>query len=267
MKKTFLLIFLILGYFIVLKTLGETKPLVLKKEKFPPKILPPAMLKLTWGEFKNLGADFLFIKSLVYQEAEAISKFSEQDWNYVYSVLEASRMLDPYFKDPYWLVQAFFPWEAKSPEKAIFFLKKGLSYRTWDWTLPYYIGFDYFFFLNDYAQASKYLFKAARISDNLFIATLAAQIAYKGGKTETAIAFLSDMYSKVVSETAKEAIHKRLQALQGVLILEKAIEKYKTMFGHVPNELKELVKKGIIKEIPQNPYHTPYYLKDGKVFF
>ncbi len=265
--KKFVLVFLILGYFIIIKNLAGTKPLVLTKENSPPKVIPPAVLKLTWGEFKNLGADFLFIKSLVYQEAEAISKFSEQEWNYVYSVLEASRVLDPYFKDPYWLVQAFFPWEAESPEKAIAFLKKGLSYRTWDWTLPYYIGFNYFFFLRDYAQASKYLFEAAKISDNPFIATLAAQIAYKGGKTETAIAFLSDMYSKVVSEEAKKSIKKRLDALQGVLILEKAVERYKMMFGHLPHTLSELIDKGIIKEIPQNPYHIPYYLKDGKVLF
>jgi hypothetical protein len=273
MKKklflSFFLIFLLIGYVLTLKALDKSKPISLKEIKEVKRLVPIPLLKLGWAEFRGLGADYLSLKAVLYIGEEK-QKLALKDWDYVYHLFLASQELDPYFQDPYWFVQAIFPWVVNEPKKAISFLEKGISYRDWDWFLPYYVGIDYFYFLRDHTNAAKYLFKAAKISNNPHLATLAANISQRARQTEITIFFLNDLYEsykRTNQEEAAKIIAKRLKAIKGVLVLEKAIKKYKTLFGKLPPNLEELVEKDIIKKLPKNPYGIPYYLKDGEIKF
>jgi len=270
MKRMILLILIAFGgYILSLKHMATQQEIRWKKEKKAMILSSPVFFQCISGEFKGIISDFMLMEGAIYLGSKkGPTEFSSLEWTYLYYIFETARTLDPYFRDPYWLVQSFFTWWAKKPEDAIDFLKKGLPYRTWDWRLPYYIGFDYFYFLKDNISASEYLLKGAKIPGSPFIlATLGARLASKAGQTEAAIAFLKDMYEKTEGKLAKNMIKMRLEALRGVLILEEAIKKYEIIFGHSPIKLTELVEKGIIKEIPPNPYGTPYYLKEGKVRF
>ena len=70
-------------------------------------------------------------------------------------------------------------------------LEKGTRYRDWDWNLPFYAGFNNFFFLHDNAKASELLATAAqRPGPSEQLLSLAARLAYTEKKTENAIMFL-----------------------------------------------------------------------------
>ena len=49
--------------------------------------------------------------------------------------------------DPYFYANAFLPWDAHMTEETNRLLEKGSRYRDWDWMLPFFIGFNDFFFL------------------------------------------------------------------------------------------------------------------------
>lgn len=231
------------------------------------KFIPSAtFLKIISGDFSPVIADFYCAYGSV-----LVGNFDQttsmKDWNYSYHILKLSRDIDPYFKDPYRLVQGIYPWTPKMPEKAISFIKKGIAYRKWDRFLPYYLGFDYYFFLNKYKKAAKYLFMSAKIGHNPFMATLASKIAYKGGDVDTGITFLTKVYNNAKNKSVRKTVMMRINALKGVKLLQQAIDKYKKIYDKEPANLKELITTGIIVKLPENPYKTPYYLKKGQIEF
>ena len=66
------------------------------------------------------------------------------------------------------------------------------------------------------------------------------------------------MYENEKNENTKKQIKQRIDALKGVLILEKAIEKFTLKFNHAPKKLDELISSKILKTIPENPYNNTY---------
>ena len=67
------------------------------------------------------------------------------------------------------------------------------------------------------------------------------------------------MYENEKNEDTKKQIKQRMDALEGVLILEEAIEKFTLNFDRLPKNLDELITAKILTVIPENPYHDTYY--------
>jgi hypothetical protein len=234
-------------------------------------VLPSPILKITALEFHGLAADFLFLKALTFYggtvDRKERPRIKEQEWRWMYDVLDASTDLDPYFFDPYYFANANFTWEAHRVKETNALLAKGSRYREWDWTIPFFMGFNEFYFLHDNAKASEYLMEGAKRPDaDPILAALAVRMAYKGNRTEIAIAFLQETLEKTKDKNARKELGMRLEVLQGVLALERAVEAYKSTFGKPPHDLKDLPAKGFIARIPVDPYGGEFYLdEDGSV--
>lgn len=240
-------------------------------------VMPPALARLTAGEFKGLMADFMTIEaasaigSYLMQPGVRMKDLPPQAWDIIYEILETSQMLDPYFSDNYRLVQPFFAWEAQRPQQAIDFLKKGLKARDWDWEIPFFIGFNYFYFLDDKVAASLYLKEAYSRpggDGSINLATLSAKLLQQAGKTEVGIVYLEGLLKKENSELQRRSFDMRLWALKGTLIVEKAVAAYNQRFGVLPESIDILVETGVLLNIPENPYKLPYCIdQNGGVYF
>ena len=99
------------------------------------------------------------------------------------------------------------------------------------------------------------------------MALLGARLAQKGGATQAGILFLANMYETTDDENARKSIEMRIDALKGVLVIEKAIEKFISNFNSPPQRLDELVETGILTKLPKNPYKTYFDYKDGIIGF
>ncbi len=235
-----------------------------------PKIyLPVDFLKIIAGEFKGLMADYLVLEAGSFIGSN--QKPTEQDWKNIHRTLKYALALDPYFMQAYIYAQGNLPWDACMYQETIDLLAISKEHRTWDWYPGYYMGFDYYYFLADYAKASQQFLEAAQIKNApLLLSILGARLAMKGKRTETAIALLKTMLGdKELDENSAREIRMRLEALQGVSAIEKAIEEYKRRYGQRPARLEELVTKGIVEKLPDNPYGGPYIYDDitGEVAF
>jgi len=261
---------LVTVHFISLGKITEALNLIPKNEDTA-YVLPPAVLSITALEFHGIASDFLFLKSLVFigstMERTERPRVKDWEWKWLYKVVDASSSLDPYFFDPYYFGNANFTWDAMMVEETNLLLERGVTYRTWDSMLPFFMGFNYFYFLQDNFNARKYLLEAAQRPDaTQLYATLAANLSYEKKRTENAISFLEEMIKGTEDESLWKRYEARISFLRGVLEVENAAEQYKKRYGGKPENLYALVRAGMLREVPIDPSGGQLYLDfDGRV--
>jgi tetratricopeptide (TPR) repeat protein len=219
---------------------------------------------------QGLLSDILFLKTATFFGGRAGSgkPMNKEDWRYFIDSLNVITDLDPYFVDPYFLAEGLLAWDAGMPEEANKILEKGTRYRTTDWRLPFFIGFNYFYFLGDYGTAADYIMTAAQLPGSPdYAPRLAARLAYYGGKSETAFLFLRQMIEETDSALIRRALEMRLLALERAVSIEEALEQFKKKERRMPISLDELVTRGYLDMLPKDPYGGKWgVLENGRVF-
>jgi len=232
-------------------------------------VLPSRFSRILALGYQGLLSDYLFLKTATfYGERQMVQKeLSESDWEYFTASLDVLTDLDPYFFDPYLLAEGHLAWEGRI-EQANRLLRKGMEYRDWDWRIPYFIGFNYFYFLQDYENGSEYIMEAARRPGSpAFLKPLGARLAYYGGKSETAILFLRGMLAETDDPRFRAPLEIRLLALERAAELERLIERFNREQGKLPARIEDLIKAGYIENLPEDPYGGNWViLKTGRVF-
>lgn len=259
-----LLIILASVHIISLRKITEAVKLMPKNEETA-SVVPPSILKITSLEFHGLASDYLFLKALIFMgstfERTGTPRVKDWEWKWLYKVLDASTTLDPYFLDPYYLANAFFTWDAFMIRDDNLLLVRGSKQRSWDPALPFFIGFNYFYFLQDNASARTWLLEASkRPGAPQMYAELASKLSDEKRRTENAISFLEEMTKRTNDESLKNKYATRISFLRGVLQVEKAVEQYKKRFRRWPSDLHSLVQAGLLHEIPADPYGGQLYL-------
>jgi hypothetical protein len=265
-----LLILFVAVHIVALNTLTEQHA-VLQKSEYQNQlfVLPAPILKVAALDYQGIVSDYLFVKGIVYlggfvsQKGSGIVQLNlnEHQWHEFYNLMDVSSDLDPYFQDPYYVANAFLAWDAGMIQEANTLLEKGSRYRTWDWSLPFFLGFNYFYFLQDHDKASEKIMEASRRPGaSPVLASLASKLAFKSKKTESSILFLEEMIKKTDDESTKKMFEERVEAYKALLVLEKAVDDFKEKFRRVPADIDELIKKKIIAEIPKEPYGGKFYI-------
>lgn len=214
--------------------------------------------------FREMVADLLWLRvTQMYGEIDFQEKATKKEWKYLYRMTSMVTDLDPYFFIPYYFSAVVFPWHANMVEEANRLLMKGMVYRSWDWRLPFYIGFNVYYFLGDNRKAAHYILRASRLPQSpQYLPKLASRLLYESGRLESAIALLEEILKTTEDPSFKEEIERRLKALRDILYLKRAVKVYSAKFGRLPVSLEDLVRAGIIDSIPVEPYGGHYYLDE-----
>lgn len=264
-----LVILVMVHYFSLGKITAEAK--LLPRGEEVAYVLPAPVLKITALEFHGLVSDLLFLRSLVFlgstYERREEPPVKVWEWKWLYRVLDVSTDLDPYFLDPYYFGNANLTWGGGLITEANTLLEKGILHRSWDFLLPFYKGFNEFYFLGDNEKASESLMEASRRPGaSPLYASLAVKLAYKERRTENAILFQEYILDHTKEPELRKEYETRLNALRGLGYLEKALVEYKGRFGRYPRKIEELITKHIITEMPSEPYGGNYYIdQQGQV--
>jgi hypothetical protein len=273
MRDSVIAVILVLAVALHILSLGKAGDAakILPQDEERSFVLPAPLLKIASLEFRGLVSDVLFIESMVFigetQQRKERPRVKEWEWRWWSKMIDTATDLDPYFFDPYFYANAFLPWDAGKTEEANRILAKGSRNREWDWMLPFFIGFNNFFFLQNDGKAAEFLMEASRRpgGDPMF-ASIASRLAYKENRTETAIYFLEDISRRTDDNNLKERYEKRIRALRSIDDLEKAVSFFKNKFGRIPEKIEELVSKNIVSQLPRDPYGGNYFIdEDGKV--
>lgn len=217
----------------------------------------------------GLLSDFLFLKVVSFWGGRFIAgqRFEKDDWHYLESSLDVITDLDPYGLDPYFLAEGLLAWDAGMPENANKIILKGIAHRPNDWVLPFFVGFNHFYFLNNNAVAADFIMDAARRPGSpAYLKTLASRLAYYGGKSKPALLFLEQMIAEADDPLLRKGLAKRLLALSRAVAIEEAVEKFKSQEGRMPNSMREIVTRGYLAELPEDPYGGKWgILTNGRV--
>lgn len=236
--------------------------------------VPANILRVISGQFREVLADISFLNALTWlgghRTQAATHRYLPEQYAWVFNTLHNAVALDPYFMDPYYLMNAALIWDRYKPDVVNDLIAKGADIRTWDTLLPFLAGFNYYYFLNNADKSVQYLKEASnRSGGNAFYDTLAARIAYKANKTELGIAYLEQQINQAELEGRLYSIQplkSRLEVLKGIHKIEVAVTAYKQLFFKVPKSIDELVRLGMLVKIPKDDLGGQYYLdKEGRV--
>jgi len=254
---------LLAGTHVGLTRVRDARPPEARLGFFPP---APVIKALSADQYQFVS-HVISLQCLFYFGSLVERSSQSVDWWKLYRAIYTSTRLDPYNMDAYYFAQAVLTWETGMIEQVNELLKYGFAHRTWDWYLPFFISFNYAYFVKDFNKAAEYLEKVAELQPQVdWYATLAARYYYEGGSTALALAYLQEMIPTARSEAIRTRMLTRAQAFERILQIEKAIADYKKRFQRQPKELMELVRTGLLKKIPDDPYGGSFYLdKEGKV--
>lgn len=218
-------------------------------------------------EYKAIVSDMLFLNTLSFLGGRDPAEDAEA-WQWLYKTLDASSYLNPYNMDPYYVAEGFLPWKGRMFHETNAILNRGMEYRTHDWVMPFFIGFNHYFFMNEPEKGAQYIELAAQKPNaaRTTLITLASRLYAQSARTELAIALVKDDYDKAADEGLRVAYKTRLKSLYARLKIEKAVEAYKKAYKRSPASLETLVVKDFLKEVPINPEGGVFILdNDGRI--
>ncbi len=268
MKKfnTILLIILLcVGVIFSQKYSFENQKEVFQTLEDNPLFVPNAekIQKFTFG-FDNLITNLIWLKTVQYIGGNARSGNYELLYEYLDSVTD----LDPEFYMPYFIAQLLLP-EIQQADKAILISEKGLKNLPERWEVPYYMGYIYYYYLEDYEKGAEKYWQASKMPGVLSSATrMAINLTSKNKKHLLALEMWINAYEEEKNPQIKELIAKKIRREENFVELEHAVQKYYENYGLLPENLNELIRLGFITEIPKDPIesHKEYQLEEGLIF-
>lgn len=270
MSMRFLLIGLISAYIAIIvpftNYLGN-RPIVNKVGYIP----EGATIKFAVGDYRYLISQWSVLKVMFYFGGMFDSNPNKvkipTEYGNMSRFISTAVFLDPYNMDAYYLAQASFVWDVKDSARDINkLLAYGMRYRTWDYYLPFFAGFNSAYFLHDYNSAADYMKKAAELSGDPLFANLAARYFHQAGRTELGVIFIESLIRSEKDEKIKKSFVIRKDALQAVIKITEAARLFKAQFGYFPTSVSDLVRLGFLKHAPVDPYGGQFYISaNGKV--
>jgi hypothetical protein len=228
------------------------------------------VLRVTVGDQKLLAAHATIVKLLFYYGTlvKVYNRMTDlpAEYNNMYNSLQTAMKLDPYNSDLYYFAEATFTWEVNRAKDVNNMLDYGMEYRTWDYLLPFFAGFNSAFFLKEPDPAARYMKKAAEISNHPLLTSLAARYFYEANQSELGVKFLEMMESEAKDNKIWRIYRFRRIALEAVISIQDAVKIFRKKYDRLPRHIQELIDSGILLKLPEDPYGGQFYLDDsGKV--
>ncbi len=213
--------------------------------------------------YDSLLADLLWIKAVTY--------FGEQyaaggDYGWLYHILDTATTLDPFFEDIYEFGGIVLAGEVGDVAKSTLLLKKGMEnvprHHPRYWYLPFFLGFNAWYYNNDFKAGARYLEIASRFPGTpSYLPLLVARMYADASSAELALPFLDEMIKRAKTPKRRAELEQRRREVivnRDLDFLDHAVEVYRKRFGVFPITLEELVAKGIIAKIPEEPFGGKY---------
>ncbi len=232
------------------------------------------VLKPTFLGYHHLGADLIWLRAIQVLGDKVVS---EQDYQWLYHALDIVTTLDPQYLYVYDVGGTVLAELAGRYDLSNQILEKGLTPNPQSWRLPFLLGFNHFFHLDQPRQAANYMARAAGARGMLhegppppYIPRLASRLYAQGKSPEVAIEFLEAMLVQTTDPVLRNHLQRRIRRVgleRDLQIIERAVQQYEEAMQRKPVTLNDLVSSGVLKMIPEEPYGGSYVFdpKTGEV--
>ena len=216
--------------------------------------------------YKSLVADYYWLKT--------INEFGDSrrhKYNYpnLIALTRRTLYLDPYFKTAYTFAGTALTIKRLDYTKSNDLLERGMKYRPDLWELPFYLGFNHYYFDKNYLDASKMLMHAATIEGAPpFAGMLGMRLAAEANSPELGLQFVETALATIENEEIREGYEERKRYLLlevHLKWLNKTQDRFEAQFERLPTTIDELIGPGLLKELPQEPFGGLYQIIDGEI--
>lgn len=218
------------------------------------KYLKPAVLG-----YPHLAADILWLRTI-----QVIGKrgTTPQEYEWIYHAMDVLTTLDPQYDYAFQVGGIVLTELANRPDLSSRLLEKGLDSNPTIWQIPFYLGYNNYYYLHDDAKAAEYMTRAAQLPGRpAYLPLLATRLYAEAGNPEVALNFLGEMWRQTQDEHVKAQLETRIKELiieRDLRMLEDAIGRFRTTTGHLPVTLKDLVGRGTLAAVPHEPFGGEY---------
>lgn len=209
--------------------------------------------------YRQVVADLLWIQAV---QAMGERRVSEEAGHWIAHALDVITTLDPRFVRVYEVGGIALTTLVVLTEESNRLLEKGIRYNPEVWRLPFYLGFNYYFELQNDQKAAEYIARASRLPGApAYLASFAAQLYVSARAPQVAVDFLGQMYSQTTDENVKQVLEQRLKEAvveRDLQLLEEAVSRYRQLYKRAPVRLEDLVGPGLLRELPREPFGGHY---------
>jgi tetratricopeptide (TPR) repeat protein len=217
-------------------------------------------------EYEMLASDIVWLRAVQYYGYHLMTDRKYEWLGHVFEILTA---LDPRFIGAYHFGAITLAWDARKPNEALELLVRGMSQNPTNWRLAFDAGFISYLLMKDYDTAVRYFRVAAELPGAWHIARRwAAAAATKAGSYDAARDMWLEIYQSTENRRIKELVVRQLRSLkfnEELARLQDAVDRFREERGAPPDGLEELVRRGYIPAMPEEPYGGRYYIDGDKV--
>jgi len=218
-------------------------------------------LKPTLIGYHQLGTDIIWLNLV---QVIGNKRNTEDEYEWMYHALDVITTLDPQYAYAYYAGGVILGDLANRPDLSNRLLERGVAANPDVWNIPFLLGYNYYFLLDEPAKGAEYMMEAARRPDApSYLPGLATRIAAEAGKPETALAFLDARLRETSDPEMREFIVKRMKEViieRDIHQLERAMEIYRTTYGEHPRSRVKLIERRIVRSLPQEPFGGEYFI-------
>ncbi len=172
--------------------------------------------------------------------------------------------LNPCHEDNYWIGNASLSWGG-AVDGGFTVLFNAMHCRYWDEWPAFFYGFNKHFFQGDVKDARRVLELAAQRSPHNTAAYRNYSIMLAAGEIDDArlaVEMLKHEQNQASDPDLREMLGKRVGRLQGLVILRDAQNTFEKRFGPPLESPSELLNKGVLSRIPEDPLGIGYEFRD-----
>ncbi|MFC1556989.1 hypothetical protein ACFL5L_03295 [candidate division KSB1 bacterium] len=134
---------------------------------------------------------------------------------YLYDMLNIVTDLDPYFRVPYTFGGLFLSMKANRPDLSVKLLEKGLKTLKGEWRIPYFLGFNYYFYLDEPLSAVDYFSEALKSPEcPQSVIFITQKILLDADKRDVAIDFITGIRDKTENPDLRKELDDILEDLE-----------------------------------------------------
>lgn len=209
--------------------------------------------------YQSILADLLWLRAI---QVMGERKLSNEDGQWLYQLLDVVTTIDPSFVRAYEAGSHALCTLVVMPAEANRLLEKGMRHNPQSWSLPFLLGINQFFEFGEDDKAAKSIALAGSLPGAPErLVSLAARLFVSAKSPQQAVEILAKAYEEATNGNVRQLLETRLKEAiveRDLQIMEAMIERYYVAHAQRPRQLDDLVRTGLLRELPTEPFGGQY---------